>query len=254
MLRETVLAGFLALHDEPSYLEIGVHSGHTFHPLKAAFKVAVDPDFQFELPSPSVTSSVEYHQVTSDRYFGTIADPARKFDVIYVDGLHTAEQTLRDVLNAVEWLHDDGVIVVDDVIPSSYAASLPDFDDFDRVRKAIAVESGGHAWMGDVYRVVFFVQAFMQGWDYRVVEENHGQLVMWRSRRPAVAHPERTLEWTGRVDMVTMIKSFDDMQRTPYAEILAAYEAAMERRRAAISRPTGPRAFKPFLTPDPVEP
>lgn len=233
MLRETVLAGFLAQHADPSYLEIGVHSGHTFHPLQAAFKVAVDPDFQFELPTPNVTPEVEYHQVTSDEYFGVLATPGKKFDVIYVDGLHTAEQTLRDMLNAVECLKDDGVIVVDDVVPSSYAASLPDFDDFDRVRKSIALEADGHAWMGDVYRVVFFVQTFMQGWEYAVVEENHGQLVMWRKRRREVAHPERTIEWAGRVDLVTMIKNFGDMQRMPYANILEAYKAAVSERRAS---------------------
>lgn len=234
MLRETVLAGFLALHDEARYLEIGVHSGHTFHPLQAALKVAVDPDFQFEVPAQNVTKEVEYHEVTSDQYFGTIATPGKKFNVIYVDGLHTAEQTLRDVLNAVECLEDDGVIVVDDVIPSSYAASLPDFDDFDRVRKSIALEAGGHAWMGDVYRVVFFVQTFMQGWEYAVVEENHGQLVMWRQRRSKVAHPERTIEWTGRIDLLTMIKNFEDMRRMPYADILAAYETALAEFRSRV--------------------
>lgn len=230
MLRETVLAGFLAVHDEPSYLEIGVHSGHTFHPLKASLKVAVDPAFQFEVPTPAVSPSVEYHQVTSDEYFGTIAEPGRKFDVIYIDGLHTAEQTLRDLLNAVERLRDDGVIVVDDVIPSSYAASLPDFDDFDLVRKSIAFESEGHAWMGDVYRVVFFVETFMQGFEYAVVGDNHGQMVMWRKQRPAVAHPERTIEWTGRVDLITMIRNFADMRRKPYVDILAAYTADRQER------------------------
>ncbi len=237
MLREQVVAGFLALHDAPNYLEIGVHSGLTFHPQKAALKIAVDPKFQFALPVPAVTPEVEYHEVTSDEYFGRIASPGRKFDVIYVDGLHTAEQTLRDVLNAVECLRDDGVIIVDDVIPSSYGASLPDFEDFLRVRHMIPCETSGHAWMGDVYRVVFFVETFMQGFEFGVVEENHGQLVMWRKRRSAVDHPSRTLEWVGRLELATMLRHQEDMRRMPYADIIAHYQRAREERRAWASSP-----------------
>jgi len=34
--------------------------------------------------------------------------------------------------------------------------------------------------MGDVYKVVFFVDAFLQQFRYATIQENHGQLVMWR--------------------------------------------------------------------------
>ncbi len=233
MSREFVLQGLLDLHPQATYLEIGVHSGHTFHPLRAARKVAVDPNFRFDLPVPAVTHEVEYHPVASDEYFGTLIERGRKFDVIYLDGLHTSQQTLRDLLNAVEHLKDDGVIIVDDVVPTSYAASLPEIDDFIFARTRIPIEAPHEAWMGDVYKLVYFVEAFMQAFEYGVVEENHGQMVLWRKRRPAVSHPARTLEWISRMDLITMHRNPEDLRRRPYAEILQAYRSALEEGRTA---------------------
>lgn len=232
MLREHVLQGLLDLHPDASYLEVGVHSGVTFHPLKAARKVAVDPDFRFGLPDPAVTHALEYHPVTSDVFFGQIVDPKRKFDVIYLDGLHTAEQTLRDLLNAVEHLADDGAIVIDDVVPTSYAAALPDIDDFLLARDRISIEAPHDAWMGDVYKLIYFVQSFLQAFDYGVVAENHGQMVLWRRRRPQVPHPTRTLGWIGQMDLITMHRNADDLRRMPYADILDAYRQALADRRS----------------------
>ncbi len=41
------------------------------------------------------------------------------------------------------------------------------------------------AWMGDVFRVVFFLKAFLQQYSYATVLESHGQTVVWREARPA---------------------------------------------------------------------
>jgi hypothetical protein len=39
--------------------------------------------------------------------------------------------------------------------------------------------------MGDVFRVVFFLKAFLQQYSYATVLESHGQTVVWRQARPA---------------------------------------------------------------------
>jgi hypothetical protein len=94
--RDAVLQGLLALFAAPSYLEIGVSKGVTFHRIQARRKVAVDPRFRFDVAAARKENpSASYHEVPSDVYFGTIVDPGERFDVIYLDGLHTAEQTLR---------------------------------------------------------------------------------------------------------------------------------------------------------------
>lgn len=221
MLRADVIGGFLKLHDNPTYLEIGVDTGVTFHALETRRKVAVDPHFKFA-HAPS-TEAVIYHEVPSDEYFGEHIAVGERFHVIYVDGLHTFEQTLRDLLNATEYLTDNGVIVVDDVVPSSFSASLPDLSDVLFVRSVMPSEQD-MSYMGDVYKLVFFVQTFMQSWSYATIAENHGQLVMWRQNRREV--PERTVEAVGRMDLVSMFRSYDGFNRKPLADIVQDYRVA----------------------------
>ena len=40
--------------------------------------------------------------------------------------------------------------------------------------------------MGDVFRLVYFIDTFCQQLSFRVIENNHGQAVVWRQRRPEV--------------------------------------------------------------------
>lgn len=224
MLRADVIEGFLALHENPTYLEIGVDTGVTFHALHCGRKIAVDPHFKFR-PGES-SEAVVYHEVPSDDYFGNLIRNGERFQVIYIDGLHTMEQTLRDLLNAIEYLADDGVIIIDDVVPSSFSASLPSLADVEFVRTVMPTETD-MSYMGDVYRVVFFVQTFMQSWSYATIAENHGQLVMWRSRRAAVT--DRTVEAVARMDLVTMYREYAGFDRKPLADIVADYRAASGR-------------------------
>jgi hypothetical protein len=134
-----------------------------------------------------------YHEVTSDEYFGSIAGHDDRFDVIYLDGLHTFEQTLRDLLNALEHLQPKGVIVIDDVRPPSFVASIPDLDVYFPVRNWLGVED--KSWMGDVYRLVWFMDTFCQQLSFRTISNNHGQAVVWRQRRTEV--PERRVADVG---------------------------------------------------------
>ena len=46
--RFQVISRFLQLFDTPSYLEIGVDRGETFHNLRASLKIGVDPKFAFD--------------------------------------------------------------------------------------------------------------------------------------------------------------------------------------------------------------
>jgi hypothetical protein len=179
--RAEVVQALVNLYDDPSYLEIGVYLGETFRAVKAKRKVAVDPAFKISPKDREIGESVAYHEVSSDIYFGEIASSDKKFDVIYLDGLHTFEQTLRDLLNSEAYLKPNGVVIIDDVVPNSYLSSLRDFQTFEEVRRATGSEDG--SWMGDVFRLVFFIDAFFQQYSYATVSENHGQLVLWRDRR-----------------------------------------------------------------------
>ena len=217
-----VIAGLLSLYRGPRYLEVGVAQGKTFHAVTAARKVAVDPKFKFDMAETTASQpAASYHQVPSDDFFGRIADSGERFDVIYLDGLHTFEQTLRDFCNAIRYIAPNGVIVVDDVVPSSYFASLRDLAQFHAVRKGRKDISD--AWMGDVYRLVFFIETFLQQFTYRTISDNLGQLVVWPERRPQVR--ERTVEATARAPYESVLLERDAFRLAPFASILEEVRA-----------------------------
>jgi hypothetical protein len=218
VLRAEVVQGFLDAYPAPRYLEIGVNEGATFHALKAARRVAVDPAFLFDVGAARAEHpDAAYHATTSDDFFARVADPAERFDVVYLDGLHTFEQTLRDLLNALAFTHPASVIVVDDVLPNAYASSLPDMAEVFRLRAATG--DPDPAWMGDVFRLVYFVAAFLPAFSYATVADNHGQLVLWRGAR-AVEHPS-TVEAVARRTFLDSVLDRAPFRLRPYAEIRA---------------------------------
>ena len=164
-----------------SYLEIGVQEGITFDAVNAQHKTAVDPRFLFE---PMGDSTRSYHPTSSDTFFFAIPE-TMKFDVIFIDGLHTFEQTLRDFTNATRFLSDDGYILIDDVKPSSFAASIRDSRKARLVKMAIGERTG--SWMGDVYRLVYFIDSFFQQFSFQLINAESSRSLVWRQPREHVA-------------------------------------------------------------------
>src|SRR5687767_9356398 len=93
-----------------TYLEIGVKAGDTFFPLKVRKKLAVDPEFLITRRNKLDwirwnfwNLFNEYFAMTSDAFFAARGKmlARRALDVVFVDGLHTFEQSLRDVENSL---------------------------------------------------------------------------------------------------------------------------------------------------------
>ena len=178
--RWQVMRRLVSLYESPRYLEIGVCQGKTFDKVPATRKVAVDPAFRFDHEAKQQAHpEASYHPVPSDEYFGD--HPGDEFDVIYLDGLHVYDQTLRDLLNALERLQPQGVIVIDDTRPPTAIAAMRDHHESYRERTRLGVTS--KEWMGDVFKVVFFIQAFCPYLRYATIANNHGQTVVWRHAR-----------------------------------------------------------------------
>lgn len=222
MLRSEVINRLLALFDRPSYLEIGVNTGETFQAVQAEHKVAVDPVFAFDWRAHAVAKKVMFHEVTSDAYFSVSSDVV--FDVIYLDGLHTFEQTLRDLMNAVAVLRPGGCIVIDDVLPNSFDASLPDFAEIVAIRGATTgLDVNWHSdgsWMGDVFKLIFFIESFILPFSYATVAENHGQTVLWRGMRDPSTVRFRSVEAISRLDYRHTILDRSVFNIRPFAEIV----------------------------------
>ena len=109
------------------YLEIGVDNNDVFNsiPLKISNKFGVDP------------VKGGNFRMTSDEFFKK--NKNLKFDVIFIDGLHTYEQCQKDCINAMNSLKKNGVIFFHDMLPRS------DFEE--------RVPRRQLSWTGDVWKV-----------------------------------------------------------------------------------------------------
>lgn len=100
------------------YLEIGVRNPEdNFNHIKADIKYGVDPGLEFK------ENPVDF-KLTSDDFFiklskNEILNNSIKFDIIFIDGLHLAEQVDRDIINSLLYIREDGFIVIHDCNPPS---------------------------------------------------------------------------------------------------------------------------------------
>ncbi|KQT15514.1 hypothetical protein ASG31_14735 [Chryseobacterium sp. Leaf404] len=111
------------LNRETTYLEIGVRNpADNFVKIKSAHKYSVDPGYE------NSDNNVDF-KLTSDDFFsqlesGEILDKNIKFDAIFIDGSHLAEQVEKDIFNALNYLKDDGFIIMHDCnTPTEFHAS-----------------------------------------------------------------------------------------------------------------------------------
>ncbi len=112
MTRTEIINALIKKHSYKKYLEIGVRNPtHNFNAIEAEHKVGVDP----------ATTAQATHCMTSDEFF---RQNSQDFDLIFVDGLHHAEQAYKDVINGLNCLAEGGSIVVHDCKPRSYEAQL----------------------------------------------------------------------------------------------------------------------------------
>ena len=227
--RSEVINSFLALFDRPNYLEVGVSEGETFFAVKADRKVAVDPVFRFDVDSAKLrNASCAFHQVPSDSYFSERIDQLDEFQVIYLDGLHTFEQTLRDFTNAIRFLSSDGVIVIDDVVPNSYQSSLPEQEESIRVKKFVG--DPDNSWMGDTYKLVFFIEAFFPTFELRTTADNHGQAVLWRANPPRRNFRTYSAREIADLQFVNVVTEDHIFKRKACAEIVEEFIRAQRAR------------------------
>ena len=134
------------------YLEIGVQHGRCFRAIRGVTrKVAVDP-----APLFTPLASEIVHAMGSDDFFRANDET---FDLIFVDGLHHADQVLRDVHNALSRLAPGGMVVMHDCNPAT--------------EEAQAVPRQAKDWNGDVWRAFVRLRTELP---YRcfVLDTDHG--------------------------------------------------------------------------------
>lgn len=123
------------------YLEIGVYNrAHNFDRINVENKIGVDPDEE-ALATFTLTSDDAFELFkTIDVYYQNGVVAKRKFDLIFIDGLHHADQVRKDIINSWDCLNDGGCIILHDTNPHSESITH--------------VPRDSREWCGNVYQAV----------------------------------------------------------------------------------------------------
>ncbi len=152
--RYEILNDFAKNWGYENYLEIGTSRGRCLERVRCKNKTGVDPAPKVERPEWTL------QKMTSDDFF---ASTEAKFDLIFIDGLHLAEQVLRDIYNSLAALAPGGAILLHDCHPNTEDAQLRDVDD-----------APGRHWNGDVWKAIAFVRQSLPDLFCRVLDVDEG--------------------------------------------------------------------------------
>ncbi|MDD2725040.1 MAG: class I SAM-dependent methyltransferase [Methylovulum sp.] len=189
-----------------TYLEIGVNKGRTFFDVSIPQRTAVDPKFLFDVAAVT-DKNASLNETTSDNFFSTLPI-ATKYDVIFLDGLHTFEQTYRDFCNSLVHSHEQTIFLIDDTIPNDVYSAVP------HQKKAVNYrrQAGGKGgrWHGDVYKVIFALHDFHLGMNYRtIVSSGNPQTLVWRSNNGWRKPLFNSLETISRLSYFDLLDHMD---------------------------------------------
>ena len=156
-----------------SYLEIGVQNkANNYNKIICPVKVGVDPE----------VNDSEIRGMSSDAYFEAIKNnnPALVFDLIFIDGLHHADQVKRDFENSLRYLSDNGFIVIHDVLPENEAGTI--------------VPRETKQWWGDVYKWAMNIRKY-DGIDYKTFDIDNGCMLVLKDDDKTGGFIHQDIDW-----------------------------------------------------------
>ena len=154
------------------YLEIGVYDGYCFERVMIPNKDAVDPDSPFRHTN---------FRMTSDKFFDYL-NPKKGYDIIFIDGLHVHEQSLRDFINSEKHLNPGGFIIFHDTNPPTKSHATDE------------CKSGD--WNGSVYKTIITLRSEWPNLNIFTVDTDWGVTVVtkgWQKRM--ILNLERCLNY-----------------------------------------------------------
>lgn len=165
MKRVALLNYLIETQGYDSYLEIGCGSDRTFRRIAASHRVGVDPQRGGTL------------RMTSDDFFAVNCE---QFDLIFVDGLHLAEQVLRDVDHALQCLTPAGCVVLHDCLP---------------IREHHQLRAPSRrSWTGDVWKAAVQLRQ-RRDCDFAVLDSDWGLGVLFPRPNTDLLPPQPALSW-----------------------------------------------------------
>ena len=180
MNRAEVLQKIIDKSGANIYLEIGVDKLETFREIKVKRKIAVDPilnTFSSKAIEEFEKKSIYLVPHTSD-YFFKHYKLYKGVDVVFIDGLHTYQQALRDINNSLENLNKKGIIVVHDCLPPNATAAYP-AESFSHAVSLNLPDWTGE-WCGDAWKSICYLRSLRKDLYVFVLDTDYGLGIITR--------------------------------------------------------------------------
>lgn len=156
MTRTEIINALIDKHGYEDYLEIGVNTpsqpGYNWIGINIENKHGVDPNVDTTF------------RMTSDEFFEKHI--SKKYDIVFVDGLHIFEQAYRDIKNSLNNLFENGTIVVHDCNPVTEITQRR--------------ERASDAWHGDVWKAIVKLRMEEIGLTIHTVDTDEGCAIIRR--------------------------------------------------------------------------
>ena len=152
--RIEIIQNIINKQNYQNYLEIGCDKDENFSKIKIKNKIGVDP-----LQGGTIRK-------TSDEFFNSNTE---KFDIIFLDGLHTYEQTIKDINNSLKFIKSSGVIVIHDCLPK-------------KIWNQIVPRVYGH-WNGDVWKAIVHSRTYLNADTYTCIADHGLGLIFKRKNK-----------------------------------------------------------------------
>ncbi len=150
--RTTIIQEIINKKNYKSYLEVGCDNDENFSKIQIESKIGIDP-----LKGGTL-------RMTSDEFF---INNHQSFDIIFLDGLHTYEQTIKDIDNGLRFLNTNGVILIHDCLPK-------------KIWNQIVPRLYGH-WNGDVWKAIVHSRTYGHADTYTCIAD-HGIGIIFRRK------------------------------------------------------------------------
>ena len=172
-----LLQALIDKHGLKSYLEIGVQNpANNFDKIRAKYKTGIDPELQ-----KSKGGGWVILPQTSDAYFSNpqyVNKPL--YNLIFIDGLHHADQVKRDFENSLRCLSDNGFILIHDVLPEN--------------EEGTAVPRNTKVWWGDVYKWAMNIRQYW-GIGFKTFNIDNGCMLVWKTEPNLTIKPHIDYAW-----------------------------------------------------------
>jgi hypothetical protein len=161
MIRTDIINHLIKKIDAKHYLEIGVREPQgNYNNIICENKIAVDP----------VPLDQGIIALTSDAFF---EQNNKTFDVIFIDGLHEADQVERDIINSLAVLNPGGYVICHDMNPTN------------ELMQIVPMQTDG-AWTGDCWKAWVKLRSEREDISMCVLDTDYGVGVIKKGEQKAV--------------------------------------------------------------------